>query len=251
MERRYGRSDRIWVMDCGMVSEENKEFLREGGRRYILGTPKSMLNRFEQEIRKEDWSNIRDELQVKTVPWPPHIGQQKLPLGWMNQKWCSEAARPAGGGGGDLARAGAAQMGDDFGAKNVDRWRHCQRRLHKYPDYECLTELDYRLDLPPQSSLKLFCQTRIHSNVFRDIPMCDVVEPEVRVDQGEWTHSALDELLEMVAESLREIEHLRGQVGRVCGSETGKEKRPHHREAARGSVGLQSGQRLLWAGLSP
>jgi transposase len=70
MERRYGKSNRIWVMDRGMVSEENIEFLREGGRRYIVGTPKSMLKKFEQEILKEDWHSIRDGLEVKIVPWP-------------------------------------------------------------------------------------------------------------------------------------------------------------------------------------
>jgi transposase len=70
MERRYGRSNRIWVMDRGMVSEDNIEFLREGGRRYIVGTPKSMLKKFEQEILKEDWHSIRDGLEVKIVPWP-------------------------------------------------------------------------------------------------------------------------------------------------------------------------------------
>jgi transposase len=70
MERRYGRSNRIWVMDRGMVSEDNIEFLREGGRRYIVGTPKSMLKKFEQEIVKEDWHSIRDGLEVKIVPWP-------------------------------------------------------------------------------------------------------------------------------------------------------------------------------------
>jgi transposase len=70
MEHRYGKSDRIWVMDRGMVSEANIEFLREGGRRYILGTPKSMLKKFEQEILKEDWRTIRDGLEVKIVPWP-------------------------------------------------------------------------------------------------------------------------------------------------------------------------------------
>ena len=70
MERRYGKSDRIWVMDRGMVSEDNIEFLREGGRRYIVGTPKSMLKKFEQEILKEDWHSIRDGLEVKIVPWP-------------------------------------------------------------------------------------------------------------------------------------------------------------------------------------
>ena len=70
MECRYGRSDRIWVMDRGMVSEDNIEFLREGRRRYIVGTPKSMLKKFEQEILKEDWHSIRDGLEVKIVPWP-------------------------------------------------------------------------------------------------------------------------------------------------------------------------------------
>ena len=70
MEKRYGRSDRIWVMDRGMVSQENIEFLREGGRRYIVGTPKSMLKKFEHELLKEDWTSIRDGLEVKLVPWP-------------------------------------------------------------------------------------------------------------------------------------------------------------------------------------
>ena len=39
MEKRYGKSDRVWVMDRGMVSENNLEFLRNEGRRYIVGTP--------------------------------------------------------------------------------------------------------------------------------------------------------------------------------------------------------------------
>jgi transposase len=70
MERRYGKSDRIWVMDRGMVSEERIKFLRDGGRRYIIGTPKSMLKKFEHEILKEDWHTLRDGLEVKIVPWP-------------------------------------------------------------------------------------------------------------------------------------------------------------------------------------
>jgi transposase len=70
METRYGKSDRVWVMDRGMVSEANLTFLREGGRRYIVGTPKSMLKKFEQQVLAEDWHKIRDGLEVKlcTVP---------------------------------------------------------------------------------------------------------------------------------------------------------------------------------------
>ena len=70
MEKRYGKSDRIWVMDRGMVSEDNIEFLRKEGRRYIVGTPKSMLKEFEAELLKDDWKSIRDGLEVKLCSRP-------------------------------------------------------------------------------------------------------------------------------------------------------------------------------------
>ena len=70
MERRYGKADRIWAMDRGMVSEDNIAFLREGGRKYILGTPKSMLRQFEQDLRSDDWEEIQKGLEVKCCPGP-------------------------------------------------------------------------------------------------------------------------------------------------------------------------------------
>jgi transposase len=70
MEQRYGKSERIWVMDRGMVSEANLRFLREGGRRYIVGTPKSMLKKFEQHVLSEDWHTIREGLEVKLCVAP-------------------------------------------------------------------------------------------------------------------------------------------------------------------------------------
>ena len=78
MEMRYGKSDRVWVMDRGMVSESNLEFLREGGRRYIVGTPKSMLKKFEQEILKSDWHTIRDGLEVKLCHPPVSEESEEL-----------------------------------------------------------------------------------------------------------------------------------------------------------------------------
>jgi transposase len=70
MEGRYGKSNRIWVMDRGMVSEENMAFLKQENRRYIIGTSKSMLKKFEQELLKEEWHTIRDGLEVKLCPLP-------------------------------------------------------------------------------------------------------------------------------------------------------------------------------------
>jgi transposase len=70
MEKQYGKADRIWVMDRGMASEDNLEFLKEGGRRYILGTAKGMLKRFEQELTAKDWEEVHEGLEVRLCPAP-------------------------------------------------------------------------------------------------------------------------------------------------------------------------------------
>jgi transposase len=70
MESRYGKAERIWVMDRGMVSEENIKFLIEGNRQYIIGTPKAMLRKYEQELLKDDWQKVHEGLEVKCCPSP-------------------------------------------------------------------------------------------------------------------------------------------------------------------------------------
>jgi len=70
MERRYGKSHRIWVMDRGMVSEDNIAFLKEGSRRYILGTTKAQLKQFEQQLLEEDWHTVQAGVEVKLCPSP-------------------------------------------------------------------------------------------------------------------------------------------------------------------------------------
>jgi len=70
MERKYGRAHRIWVMDRGMVSEENLKFLRGRGGKYIVGTPKAQLRRFEQYLVEKDWHEVQAGVQVKLVAGP-------------------------------------------------------------------------------------------------------------------------------------------------------------------------------------
>ena len=70
MESRYGKSQRVWVMDRGMLSEANIKFLQEGDRRYIIGTPKSMLKQFERELLQESWDHVREGVEVKLCPSP-------------------------------------------------------------------------------------------------------------------------------------------------------------------------------------
>ncbi len=70
MEQRYGKSHRIWVMDRGMVSEKNLVFLRKEGRRYLVGTPKGLLKKYEQELLSDDWHKIREGIEVKLLKVP-------------------------------------------------------------------------------------------------------------------------------------------------------------------------------------
>jgi len=70
MEGRYGRADRVWVMDRGMVSAANIEFLKEGGRKYIVGTPKSMLRKYEKQLIASDWNVVHEGLEVKRCADP-------------------------------------------------------------------------------------------------------------------------------------------------------------------------------------
>lgn len=70
IERLYGKANRIWVLDRGMVNEENLRFLKEAKRRYIVGTPKGLLKRFELELRTKDWKQVREGLEVRLCPAP-------------------------------------------------------------------------------------------------------------------------------------------------------------------------------------
>jgi transposase len=70
MEKKYGQADRVWVMDRGMTSQDNLDFLRERGAQYLVGTPKSDLRKFEQAILADDWERIREGLEVKRCPSP-------------------------------------------------------------------------------------------------------------------------------------------------------------------------------------
>lgn len=71
MEDRFGKVNRVWVMDRGMVSAENIAWLNSTGRRYVIGTPRSELRRFAKQIaEKTDWRQIREDIEVKICSGP-------------------------------------------------------------------------------------------------------------------------------------------------------------------------------------
>lgn len=70
IERKHGQAGRIWVMDRGMVSEANLKFLRGRGGRYIVGTPKATLRKFEKQLVEQNWEEVQAGVEVKLVASP-------------------------------------------------------------------------------------------------------------------------------------------------------------------------------------
>src|SRR5271167_3822176 len=70
VERKYGKARRIWIFDRGIVSEENLAAIRKRGGQYLTGTPRSQMKRFEAELLKQDWTQVRPEVEVKKVALP-------------------------------------------------------------------------------------------------------------------------------------------------------------------------------------
>ena len=70
VERKYGKARRIWVLDRGIVSEENLAAIRKRGGQYLVGTPRSQMKRFEEELLKDDWTKVQAEVEVKKVTIP-------------------------------------------------------------------------------------------------------------------------------------------------------------------------------------
>jgi transposase len=67
IEHRYGRANRIWVMDRGIPTEDSLAKMRSIGASYLVGTPKGRLTKLEQAFLNRPWAQVRDGVQVKRL----------------------------------------------------------------------------------------------------------------------------------------------------------------------------------------
>jgi transposase len=67
IEQRYGRAQRIWVMDRGIPTEDSLAKMRQMGASYLVGTPKGRLTKLEQTFLDKPWAQVRDGVQVKQL----------------------------------------------------------------------------------------------------------------------------------------------------------------------------------------
>jgi len=65
IEARFGKSQRVWVMDRGMISEDALKFLGKPGRRYLLATRRGELASFREHLRAGGWLRLEDNPDVE------------------------------------------------------------------------------------------------------------------------------------------------------------------------------------------
>jgi transposase len=71
MEARHGVVGRVWITDRGMASAKNLAWLRDTGRRYIIGAPKSDLKKFSAELAAANgWRTVQEGVEVKLARDP-------------------------------------------------------------------------------------------------------------------------------------------------------------------------------------
>lgn len=76
MEKKYGKANRVWVFDRGVVSEENLLELRKRNAYYIVGTPKSHINKIESDLTEKDWQEVKHGVEVKFINSPDDIKER-------------------------------------------------------------------------------------------------------------------------------------------------------------------------------
>jgi transposase len=67
MESHFGRARRVWVLDRGIASKENLDFLRDRNQSFLVGTPRSRLGEFDANLCTRDWRHVRPHVEVKCV----------------------------------------------------------------------------------------------------------------------------------------------------------------------------------------
>lgn len=148
MEARYGKAGRVWVMDRGMVSEENLEWLRDGERRYLVGTPRAQMKRWARELTaSEGWKQVREGLEVKQCEGPD--GRESFLLCRSREREAKEHAmheRAAEHIRGELGKLGRrlkrARKPQDIGLVNRQVGRTLERHSRAAQRFDILVRQD-------------------------------------------------------------------------------------------------------------
>jgi transposase len=69
VEEQYGKSNRTWLMDRGIPTEETIKKMKDSEYpiKYLIGTPKGRLTKLEKKFLDKTWEEVRDKVKVKLL----------------------------------------------------------------------------------------------------------------------------------------------------------------------------------------
>ena len=163
MEERHGQPGRVWVMDRGMVSKSNIDFLRERKAFYVVGTAKSELRHFQSHLLETtDWSQVQAGLEAKLVSHPDGNAEEKYVLCRSTQRAQKERAILTG----QMDKLTAELVKVDTAIRRQERKlcdigkieRRIGRWLGKYPKAARLLKVEVLRDASSQPiGLSIYC----------------------------------------------------------------------------------------------
>ena len=70
IQAQYGKTERVWVMDRGIPTEEILAQMRQSDPpvSYLVGTPKGRLGQIEEPLLNQSWRMARSSVRVKLLP---------------------------------------------------------------------------------------------------------------------------------------------------------------------------------------
>ena len=65
IEKQYGTTNRLWIMDRGIPTEDALEQMRAEGASYLVGTPRGRLTKLEGQLFGQPWKQVQSQIEVK------------------------------------------------------------------------------------------------------------------------------------------------------------------------------------------
>jgi len=67
LEGKYGKIGNLWLMDRGVPTEETLKTMREGGYKYLVGSPRGHVKVLGRKLEDATWEKVQDGIMVKVA----------------------------------------------------------------------------------------------------------------------------------------------------------------------------------------
>ena len=65
LEKKYGKIGNLWLMDRGVPTEKTLKMMREGGYKYLVGSPRGHVKVLGRKLEAQEWEDVQDGIKVK------------------------------------------------------------------------------------------------------------------------------------------------------------------------------------------